>query len=115
MSAPLESIRNVGPAMAADCRSAGIRTAEELRSLGAEAAYGKLIESGVRPHFIAFYALAMGLQGRPWNDCQGAEKAALRKKFDALVAAARPLDGAFTRALDEVGVRLNAPTKTDSG
>ena len=28
----------------------------------------------------------MGLQGRPWNDCKGAEKAALRKTFDALKA-----------------------------
>ncbi len=26
----------------------------------------------------------MGLQGRPWNDCVGAEKAALRKRFDQL-------------------------------
>jgi len=26
----------------------------------------------------------MGLQGRPWTDCHGAEKKALRVKFDAL-------------------------------
>ena len=26
----------------------------------------------------------MGLQGRPWNDCQGDEKAALRVRFDAI-------------------------------
>jgi hypothetical protein len=28
----------------------------------------------------------MALQGRPWNDCKGAEKAALRDSFDRLVA-----------------------------
>jgi DNA transformation protein len=28
----------------------------------------------------------MGLQGRPWNDCQGDEKAALRLRFDAIKA-----------------------------
>ena len=28
----------------------------------------------------------MGLQGRPWNDCQGEEKKALRAKFDAIKA-----------------------------
>ena len=27
----------------------------------------------------------MGLQGRPWNDCKGDEKKALRVKFDAMV------------------------------
>ena len=28
----------------------------------------------------------MGLQGRPWNDCRGDEKKALRAKFDAIKA-----------------------------
>lgn len=26
----------------------------------------------------------MGLQGRPWNDCKGDEKKALRQRFDAI-------------------------------
>ena len=26
----------------------------------------------------------MGLQGRPWNDCKGEEKKALRKRFDQI-------------------------------
>jgi hypothetical protein len=26
----------------------------------------------------------MGLQGRPWNDCKGDEKKALRARFDAI-------------------------------
>ena len=30
----------------------------------------------------------MALQGRPWNDCKGAEKEALRLRFDALKAGA---------------------------
>jgi hypothetical protein len=47
----------------------------------------------------------MGLQGRPWNDCQGAEKAALRKRFDALKAAVGPShSSAFEAALDALGV-----------
>jgi DNA transformation protein len=32
--------------------------------------------------------LVMGLQGRPWNDCQGDEKKALRVTFDAIKAQA---------------------------
>lgn len=39
---------------------------------------------GTKPHFIGFYVPVMGLQGRPWNDCKGKEKDALRKRFDAL-------------------------------
>lgn len=64
----------------------GITSAEELRAMGADAAYARLLAGGTRPHFIAYYALHMALQGRPWNDCKGAEKAAMRGRFDALKA-----------------------------
>lgn len=50
----------------------------------------------------------MGLQGRPWNDCKGAEKAALRVRFDALKARAQGSvtlrDSAIEAALDAIGV-----------
>lgn len=84
MSEPVSSIRNLGPAVARDCARAGIHSAQDLRDLGAEEAYRRMMAAGTRPHFIGFYALVMGLQGRPWNDCQGAEKDALRARFDAL-------------------------------
>jgi hypothetical protein len=83
---PVSSIRNLGPSMEAACTRAGIASAEQLRALGADAAYARLLEAGERPHFIGYYVLHMALQGRPWNDCKGAEKAALRVQFDALVA-----------------------------
>ncbi|MCA3509421.1 MAG: hypothetical protein IOC72_01985, partial [Rhodobacter sp.] len=55
----------------------------------------------------------MGLQGRPWNDCQGAEKAALRQRFDALKAGLRPpRSTALEAALDAIGVV--APKRTAS-
>lgn len=54
--------------------------------MGADAAYRALLESGVKPHFIGYYVLHMALQGRPWHDCKGAEKAALRVTFDAIKA-----------------------------
>jgi DNA transformation protein len=47
----------------------------------------------------------MGLQGRPWNDCQGAEKAALRKRFDALKASVtKKSRSELDAALDFLGV-----------
>jgi DNA transformation protein len=63
--------------------------------------------TGTRPHFIGYYVIEMGLQGRPWNDCKGAEKDALRARFDAVVASARDSGlGEIERILDEVGTGL---------
>ncbi len=82
--AAISTIPNLGPASQAAFIKAGIRTAEALRDIGADAAYKRLLESGTRPHFIGYYVLHMALQGRPWNDCKGEEKNALRARFDAL-------------------------------
>ena len=104
---PLTEIRNIGPAMAAELTRAGILHAEDLRETGADAAYAAMLRTGSRPHFIAYYVLHMGLQGRPWNDCQGAEKAALRKRFDQIKAKAfDPGLSAFERTLDQIGVGI---------
>ncbi|WP_300030788.1 TfoX/Sxy family protein [uncultured Roseobacter sp.] len=106
MPDPVSSIRNLGPVMDEACARAGIHSAEELRSLGADAAYTRLLQSGTRPHFIGYYVLVMGLQDRPWNDCKGEEKKALRKRFDAIKASAfdQNLD-AFERIMNQIGVR----------
>ncbi|HMO08986.1 MAG TPA: TfoX/Sxy family protein [Paracoccaceae bacterium] len=108
MAMPVSSIPNLGPASEAAFARAGIHTAEDLRALGADAAYLRLIETGSAPHFIGYYVLVMGLQGRPWNDCKGDEKAALRRRFDALKAQAKGSDGAKASAreaaLDAIGV-----------
>ena len=73
--------------------------------MGADAAYSLWLAAGNAPHFIGYYALVMGLQGRPWNDCRGAEKAALRARFDALKSAAAPQDTTIDRHLDDIGLR----------
>lgn len=92
--------------MESACATAGIESAEALRDLGTDAAYGKMIAAGLRPHFIGYYALEMGLQGRPWNDCQGTEKIALRKRFDAIKAQQQKKKGHsdIEAALDILGV-----------
>lgn len=103
---PVSTIRNLGPATEAAFARAGVHSAEEVRALGADAAYRLLLRHGERPHFIGYYVLVMGLQGRPWNDCRGAEKDALRARFDALKAAHAAesgLDG-IEAILDEIGV-----------
>jgi hypothetical protein len=105
MSDPVSSIRNLGPAMEAAFAGVGISSAEALRAIGADEAYGRLLDAGHRPHFIGYYVLVMGLQGRPWNDCKGAEKTALRKRFDALKAGRHDKGRSdLEAALDAIGV-----------
>jgi DNA transformation protein and related proteins len=109
---PVSTIRNLGPASVAGFARAGIHDAETLREIGADAAYLRLLRAGSRPHFIAYYTLVLGLQGRPWNDAAEAEKNELRRRFDALKAAAKRPEhgdadapsGAMERDLDALGV-----------
>lgn len=107
MTDPVSSIRNLGPASDASFARAGIHSADDLRALGADAAYRQLLAHGTRAHFIGYYALVMGLQGRPWNDCKGKEKDQLRARFDALKAETHktaPQDEIET-ILDQIGIR----------
>ena len=63
MADPISSIRNLGPAVEESFARAGITSAEELREMGADAGYLRLLQSGSRPHFIAYYALVLGCRG----------------------------------------------------
>ena len=109
MPRPVSDIPNLGPASEEGFARAGIHSAEELSALGADEAYLRLMRAGTRPHFIGYYALVMGLQGRPWNDCRDAEKHDLRARFDALKATVGADDKGRLRleaALDAIGVGL---------
>ncbi|MBQ4827074.1 TfoX/Sxy family protein [Leisingera sp. HS039] len=105
MNTPISSIRNLGPAYEEACHRAGISSAEDLRAIGADAAYAKLLKTGTRPHFIGYYVLVMALQGRPWNDCKGKEKEELRQRFDEIKASSFDThQAAFEATLDMIGV-----------
>lgn len=105
MTDPVSTIRNLGPAIEAACAKAGITSAQQLRDIGADDAYRRLLQHGTPPHFIGYYVLVMALQGRPWNDCKGEEKKALRERFDAIKAEAFDAGQAgLERMLDQIGV-----------
>lgn len=108
MSTPVSSIRNLGPAVESACTRAGIPDAETLRTLGADEAYRRMLATGTKPHFIGYYVLHMALQGRPWNDCKGKEKDALREAYDAILNESEPLPQGFppplARFLREIGL-----------
>ncbi len=105
MSTAISTIRNLGPAYEDACKRAGIHSAEELRTLGADASYARLLAAGSKPHFIGYYVLVMALQGRPWNDCKGEEKKALRQRFDAIKASSFDSERSeFESILNQIGV-----------
>lgn len=102
----LKTIKNIGPAFEEQLIAAGITDAKTLRNLGADSAYAMLLAAGNKPHFIGYYVLVMALQGRPWNNCEGAEKEALRIKFDALKANLAQSDTGIEVKLNAVGTGL---------
>lgn len=113
--AAITTIRNLGPASAEAFRKAGITTAEEIEAMGADAAYARLLAAGSRPHFIGYYVLVMGLQGRPWNDCKGVEKAQLRVRFDNIVAGHFDSDrAALDSFMNEIGLIKHPETRDSS-
>ena len=105
MSTPITTIPNIGPASEAAFARVGIHSAEDLREIGADEAYRRLLQGGSAPHFIGYYVIVMGLQGRRWNDCRGDEKKALRLRFDAIKAgSAKKGRSDLETALDLFGV-----------
>ncbi len=104
MSEAVSTIPNLGPASEVAFARAGIHTATALRALGADEGYRRLLASGTKPHFIGYYVLVMALQGRPWNDCKGDEKKALRARYDALKAGADTGKTEWDKAMDFFGV-----------
>jgi hypothetical protein len=112
----LTSIHNIGPAMAALLEAAGYDNAEQVHRDGADVVYGNMLAAGAKAHFIPYYALVLGLMGRPWNNATDAEKVAFRSRFDAIKAAHKdvsldpdlPADLAI--ALDHIGVRTRPRT-----
>lgn len=106
MDSDLVTIKHIGPSTARALIAAGVPDAATLRRLGAHEAYRALLLAGEKPHFVWYYVMHMALQGRPWNDCRGSEKEALRLRFDALVAETRqPSLSGLEAALDEIGLR----------
>ena len=101
---PVSAIRNLGPRSVEMFAKAGIHTADQIRDLGPDEAYRRMIAAGNRPHFIGYYVMVMGLQGRPWNDMDVEEKARLRDRFDAIVASTQNGATAIEAELNRLGV-----------
>jgi DNA transformation protein and related proteins len=76
-------MRNLGPQMQRWLKEVDINTAEDLKHVGAVAAYGRLrFMFGKQVSIIALYAMQAALIGCDWRSITVEEKTALRKALE---------------------------------
>lgn len=68
---------NVGPKSAAWLRQVGVRTAEDLQTLGSVAAFMKVKRAGFKPSLNLLYALEGALLGCHWQQVPGERRGEL--------------------------------------
>ena len=85
VSAPVSTLRNLGPRSAVMLAEVGIRSVEELREIGAVKAYARVRQMRSRGASLnLLWSMAAGLEDRGWNDLSTDEKAALVAELKAL-------------------------------
>ena len=84
MSAP--KLRNIGPKSMAWLRQTGVRSLEDLKSVGALAAYVRVKRAGFRPSLNLLYALEGAILDRHWQDIPEARREQLVAEAESAVA-----------------------------
>ncbi len=64
---PLSAVPNLGPKSAAMLEAAGITSLEQLRTLGAVAAYARVKAAHARASLNLLWALEGAISGEPWQ------------------------------------------------
>lgn len=72
-----EKLRNLGPKSAEMLRRAGIRTAAQLRAIGAARAFVAVKRCGANPSLNLLWALEGALSDRPWQEVARSERLSL--------------------------------------
>lgn len=78
----LSDLPNLGPRSEAILRAAGIRTVEELRAVGAVAAYARAKASGAPVSLNLLWALEGALSGLPWQQVAKEHRTSLLLALD---------------------------------
>ena len=90
----LTTLRDIGAVSAKWLHAVGIHTVAELRRVGPAEAYGRVVfRFGKAANRNLLYALAMGLEGRAYNDATDAEK----RRLCVAAGIAYPADAASRR------------------
>jgi len=74
MSQEIVNLLNLGRVSAEWLAVVGITTVSELKSVGAEEAYRRVKEAGLKPTRNLLYALKGALEGIPWQEVAQREK-----------------------------------------
>jgi hypothetical protein len=72
-----EKLRNIGPKSMAWLRQTGVRSLDDLKSVGALAAYVRVKRAGFRPSLNLLYALEGAILDCHWQDIPDARRAEL--------------------------------------
>ena len=79
-------LRNIGPKSMAWLRQTGVRSLEDLKAVGALAAYVRVKRAGFRPSLNLLYALEGAILDCHWQDIPEERRAELVIAADAAVA-----------------------------
>ena len=108
-------LRNIGPKSMAWLRQTGVRSLEDLRAVGALAAYVRVKRAGFRPSLNLLYALEGAILDCHWQDIPEARRAELITDAEAQVALLpqpkgrrMPVAGPVTTTQHEPEVRAEA-------
>ena len=74
-----KNLPNMGPVSTIWLRAIGVETLEDLRSMGIEEAFRRLIEYGFTANALMLYAMEGARMGTHWNAISDARKAELRE------------------------------------
>ena len=88
-----DKLRNVGPKSAAWLRQVGVRTQQDLETLGAVAAFVKVKRAGFRPSLNLLYSLEDALLGCHWQQVPDERRAELLAAAEAATALIPPSRG----------------------
>ena len=86
MTTAAPKIRNIGPKSMAWLRQTGVRTLEDLQSVGALAAFVRIKRAGFRPSLNLLYALEGAILGCHWQEIPDTRRAELVQAAEAEVA-----------------------------
>jgi DNA transformation protein len=89
MAGRLEDVVNIGPALAHDLRAIGVTTEDDLRAVGAQAAWLRLYEAGSRDCLSSLMALEGAVRGVRWMQLAPAERDACCAAMRALLSGAK--------------------------
>lgn len=84
---PVARLPNLGPKSAEMLARAGVTTVEELRRIGAVAAYVRVRRAGQRASLNLLWALEGALTGLPWQQVAQEHRTSLLLALDAMQSA----------------------------